>query len=109
MLEYDFIYKKGILFIRLKGDINKKTSKVLVDEIDPLVLDNGIKNVVLNVGKLNNIDNDGILAIYDCYLKLTQEAAGLHSRLKKCTTIDLYEKYNYSWMILYNDVKIHKN
>lgn len=43
------------------------------------------------------------------YLKLIQEAAGLHSKLKKCTTIDLYKKYNYSWMILYNDVKIHKS
>lgn len=74
MLDYDFIFKKGILFIRLKGDINKKTSRIFNDEIDPLVLDNGIKNVVLNVSKLNNIDNDGILAIYKCYLKLHKES-----------------------------------
>ena len=74
MLDYDFIFKKGILFIRLKGNINKNTSRVLTDEIDPLILDNGIKEVVLNVANLNDIDSDGILAIYNCYLKLNKES-----------------------------------
>ena len=74
MLNYDFIFKKGILFIRLKGDITKKTSNLLNEEINPLILDNGIKNVVFNVSNLNKVDHDGILAIYKSYLKLSKES-----------------------------------
>ena len=74
MLDYDFIFKKGILFIRLKGDITKKTSYFFENEIDPLVLDNGIKIVVFNVSELRKIDNDGIIAMYNCYLKLNKES-----------------------------------
>ena len=74
MLDYDFIFKRGILFIRFKGDFTKKTSELLVQEINPLILDNGIKKVVFNVSNLNKVDNDGILAFYDSYLKLSKES-----------------------------------
>ena len=55
MLEYDFIFKKGILFIRLKGVINEVTSKIIDEEIEPLIEENGIKNVVFNVEEINDI------------------------------------------------------
>lgn len=73
MLNYDFIFKKGILFIRLFGDINKSTSKIFINEINPLILDNGIKNVVLNVSNLKSADNYGIEALYKSYLILSKE------------------------------------
>ncbi len=74
MLDYDFKFKKGILFIRLKGDVIKKTSKLLDEKIDPLVLENGISNVVFNVSKLNTIDKYGLLAFYKTYLKLNKKS-----------------------------------
>ena len=86
MLDYDFIFKKGILFIRLKGDVTKKTSNFFDTEIDPLILDNGIKNVVFNISKLSKVDNDGIMAICNSYLKLSKESnvllCGIPSYLK---------------------------
>ena len=74
LLDYDFIFKKGILFIRLKGDITKETSSLFADEINPLILDNGIKNVVLNLSRLRKVDNVGMSALYDSYLSLTKES-----------------------------------
>ena len=74
MLDYDFVFRKGILFIRLKGDADKKADNFFADEIDPLILDNGIENVVLNVSKLNRVDYDGMLAIYNSYLRLSKKS-----------------------------------
>lgn len=74
MLDYDFIFKKGILFIRLKGDITKETSSLFIDEINPLILDNGIRNVVFNVSKLRNVDKYGIKVLYNSCLTLNQKS-----------------------------------
>lgn len=77
MLEYSFVFKKGILFIRLKGDINESTSNIIKDEIDPLIEENGIKNVVLNVSEINSIDNHGIATIYNCYTRLNRKNSSI--------------------------------
>ena len=74
MLDYDFVFKKGILFIELKGDVTKETSFLFKDEITPLILDNGIKNVIINVSNLKNIDDYGINALYDSCLILNKES-----------------------------------
>ena len=74
MLDYDFTFKKGILFISLKGDITKETSGLISNEINPLILDNGIKKVVLNISELKNIDDEGIKELYKSYLILNRES-----------------------------------
>lgn len=74
LLDYDFIFKKGVLFISLFGDINKSTSSLFKDEINPLILDNGIKNVVLNFSNLKSVDFDGIEALYKSCLVLNKES-----------------------------------
>jgi len=95
LLNYDFIFKKGILFVRLKGVINKNTSNLFTKEIDPLILDNGIRNVVFNVSELNYIDEDGISAFYKCYLKLKNE-----SDISLCE-IPLFLKDKFSFLLKY--------
>jgi len=74
LLDYDFIFKKGFLFIRFTGDVTKSTSKLFKNEINPLILDNGIKNVVFNVSNLQKVDNYGMLAIYNSFLTLSKES-----------------------------------
>lgn len=74
MLNYDFIYKKGILFINLNGDITKKTSKIFLNEIDPLIIDNGITNVVFNVASLKRASKLGIMETYKNALKLSENS-----------------------------------
>lgn len=54
------------------GDINEFTSDIINREINPLIEENGIENIVFNVKGIKNIDEYGIEAIYESYLKLNQ-------------------------------------
>lgn len=60
MLEIDMEFRKGILFIRLSGKLDKTTIGKLNREVTELVKDNGIKNIVFNIDKLTSIDLKGI-------------------------------------------------
>jgi len=65
MLKIDMEFRKGILFIRLKGQLNKKTVEVFNNEIIPVVLKHGLKNIVINFDKLNSIDLKGIESLIE--------------------------------------------
>lgn len=58
---------KGILFIRLNGNLSQKTVKILNDEVTHLVKNTGIKNLVFNIKDLKKIDITGIDALYSNY------------------------------------------
>lgn len=60
MLYIDTEFRKGILFIRLSGELTKNTVDKLNDEVTTLIKDNGIKNIVFNIKELNIIDMKGI-------------------------------------------------
>lgn len=60
-------FRKGILFIRLRGDLTRKTIKKLDIEVTNLIKDNGIRNVLFNLSELDNIDIEGIKAIFANY------------------------------------------
>lgn len=65
MLNINYEFRKGILFIRLTGELNKNTVWKLKHEINDMIEDNGITNVVFNVSKLMSIDDDGINCLLD--------------------------------------------
>ena len=60
MLDIDFEFRRGVLFIRLFGELTKKTIKYLDSEVTTLIHDNGIRNVVFNVSGLNKLDLKGV-------------------------------------------------
>lgn len=60
MLDINFEFRKGVLFIRLIGELTKNNIKKLDYEVTTLIKDNGIRNVVFNVSDLNQIDLKGI-------------------------------------------------
>lgn len=67
MLEIETEIRKGILFIRLIGDLNKNTVNKLHTEVTSMVKDNGISNIVFNLDKLDSIDMKGINALFYNY------------------------------------------
>lgn len=67
MLDINFEFRKGILFIRLKGDLIKRNIQILDDEVTSLIKDNGIRNVVFNVSELDKIDLKGISRLFYNY------------------------------------------
>ena len=59
MLKINMEYRKGVLFIRLKGNLTKETVKSLNQYILPIITQNGIKYIVYNLGAIKVIDNYG--------------------------------------------------
>lgn len=59
MLKINMEYKKGVLFIRLKGDLTKYTVNSLNKYIIPVINKHGIKYIVYNLGAITVIDNYG--------------------------------------------------
>lgn len=56
-------FRKGILFVRLRGHLNKDTVNKLNKKVTNVVKDNGIRNIVFNFSNLKSIDIKGINAI----------------------------------------------
>ena len=56
MLKINMEFRKGILFVRLKGELNKYTYKGLNDYLSPIIEEQGIKYLVINLACLNKMD-----------------------------------------------------
>jgi len=72
LLNIDMEYKRGILFIRMDGTLNERTSFILEDLLKRIVSRAGIKYILLNFEKIYDIDKIGIssiIASYNEYLK----------------------------------------
>ena len=71
MLTMDLEYKDKILYVRLKGNLNKKTSYKITNYLLPIILKHKIKYLVYNFEKLKEIDSSGINAIINtkCLIK----------------------------------------
>lgn len=60
ILRINIEYRNGILFVRLKGILTKKTVNKLNKKVTFIVSNNGIRNIVFNVSKLSKLDYKGI-------------------------------------------------
>ncbi len=67
MLNVGTEFRKGILFVRLKGHLNKNTIYKLNKRVTNLVKTNGIRNIVFNLANLKSIDIKGINTIFYNY------------------------------------------
>lgn len=76
MLEIDKEFRKGILFVRLKGILNKETVSYLNKEVTKMVADMEIRNVVFNIKELSYIDLEGLSSILYTY-NLCREYNGI--------------------------------
>ena len=68
-------FRRGIFFVRLKGKLNIKTRNILKDKVTNLVKEYGIKNLVINIDELTDIDLNGISEMFNNYL-LVRKYAG---------------------------------
>ena len=75
MLEIELEFRKGILFVRLGGILNKKTISGFNKEVTSLIKETGIRNVVFNMTNLKEIDIDDIEEVYNNY-KFSHENHG---------------------------------
>lgn len=67
MLNINMEFRKGILFVRLDGELTKKTVAIINKEVISKILKGGINNVVYNLENLKVIDLKGIHALLYTY------------------------------------------
>lgn len=67
MLDILYEFRRGILFIRLEGELTKDTYLKYKNDIIFMIKENGIKNVVLNLEKIRYIDLKGINLLFFTY------------------------------------------
>ncbi len=60
MLKVDMEYEKGILYVRLKGVLDRKATYKINNYIVPVVLKHKIKYLVFNLFELKDIDEAGM-------------------------------------------------
>lgn len=90
MLKTNMEFRKGILFIRLKGDLNKNTIRGLIDK--------DFKYIVLNIDNMYSIDSYSIDYINKLYKKI-DNASG---------KMIICDKFNISRKLLKNIPKIDR-
>ena len=77
MFKVDFEFRKGILFVRLKGCLTKETylknKRILVDTIDSI----GCNYIALNIDGLTSIDIYGINYISNFYNLISNNSGKL--------------------------------
>lgn len=59
MLKINMEYRKGILFVRLKGNLNANTAPKFLEYAVPIIKNYGIRYVVYNLSELVSLDKDG--------------------------------------------------
>lgn len=67
MLNIEMEFRKGILFVRLSGELTERTIEKLNNEVTDIIRENGIRNIVFNIKDLEVIDMAGINMLYYNY------------------------------------------
>ena len=76
-IDINFEFRKGVLFIRLRGVLNKNTIDYYQKNIIEMIKNNGIKNVVLNLKKVYKIDLKGMNLLFYTYEIIRQNKGTL--------------------------------
>lgn len=63
MLKINMEYRRGILFIRLRGNLSVNTVSKFEEYTIPIIKNYGIRYVVYNLNNIANLDDEGISSI----------------------------------------------
>lgn len=75
MLKINFEFRKGIFFVRLMGELSKKTSIQFENELKALIVNNKFKYIVINTNYLKAIDLSGLNYLTKiCYIAYENES-----------------------------------
>ena len=72
MIDIDIHSRYGILFVRLFGKLNKQTRRKMNKEVVKLLGEVGIKNVVINIQNVKELDELGKKELEKCF-KITDK------------------------------------
>ncbi len=74
MLKMDLEYERGVLLVRLKGSLKRRYVYKINNYLVPVLKKHLIKNVIINLKKVSELDEAGVDAILyiKCTLKRTK-------------------------------------
>ena len=105
MLDINFEFRRGVLFIRLNGSLVKGTIRDFDSLVTTLIRDNGIRNVVFNLSGLSKIDLKGISRLFYNY-ELCKKNRGI-SLLCCVDNVNIHERIKetrlFNYMTFVND------
>lgn len=84
VLKINMEFRRGILFVRLKGILNNKTSNLFTTKINHFVKENGIKYFTFNLEELDQLNQETIEIIRENYQQILQ----FNGRLVLCGVKD---------------------
>lgn len=70
MLKMDLEYKSQILFIRLDGNLSRRTNYKINNYIMPVLIKHQIRYVIYNLKNLKSIDESGVDAILNTKIEV---------------------------------------
>ena len=71
MLDVKMEFKKGILVIKLRGDLTSDTSYIFEESFNKIVNKSGSKYILLNIENVDIIDKKGIDLVNECANRIT--------------------------------------
>lgn len=92
-------FRKGILFIRIKGSLTRKYINKFESDILPVILKQGLRYVVVNLENLEAIDNYGIDSLSNLYEIIRRNKGrtsfcNLNEKIRdKIECSDIFDKY----------------
>ncbi len=63
MLNVLMEFRKGILFVRLYGNLDSTTLNIFDEKVKEVIIQSGIRYVVLNTSNLDSVSNQGVKEI----------------------------------------------
>ncbi len=85
MMKMDLEYKHKILFITLKGSLNRYYTYEINNYVVPIILKYKIKTIIMDFKYLNNIDEYGLYSISNISLVVRKEKGRLY--INNCNNI----------------------
>ena len=73
MLNTNIEFRKGVLFIRLDGELNKFTMNEL-DKTYNLIVDNQVRNIVFNINEVEKVDKFGMNKLFNIYKRINNNS-----------------------------------
>lgn len=100
-MNINYEFRKGVMFIRLLGNFTINNSKKILEIINDIIKQIGVKLVVINLDNIRAIDAYGINSILSLNDKMMKE----HERMFICSNNCFKEKFEHQISIINSEIE----
>ena len=101
MLNTNIEFRKGILFVRLDGVLDKYTMNELDDTYN-LIIENKIKNIVFNINEVVKTDKFGINNLFNIYKNINKNSNCYFIKNKLLNKVNIFDNELKAMEVIWN-------